>query len=400
LDEKKHEKKDAKAKKNTLSKSKTSSLAKLDEDEEEVETKKKFESKARLLAKDDIGFFAVGSFGAIMAGLMFPGWGIIFAYMIEYLYFPVFPCDEAAGIGPISPYTSCDDYIASVTDTMKNISLNLTYGWLGVIAAVLIGDILVFYGFGTASERMNKRVRDSAFTSLLRQEIAYFDAHTVGSLTSQLSDDAALIHSFSGQPIRQLVMSLSSVLVGVVVSFVYMWPFALVSLGTLPFMGFGAEMEMKMYMGEDDQEVKEDEDGPGAIAIESLLNIRTVASLSLEQRRLDDYTGALRKKNPESLFTTFKRCSLVASGQFIQMWGIALMFWWGGFVLWKWPDQFTYRGFLISMFALLFSLSGLGMAAQGATDKDKAKAAAERIFRLIERESAIDPLSSEGYKGE
>jgi ATP-binding cassette subfamily B (MDR/TAP) protein 1 len=151
LDEKKHEKKDAKVKKKTFSKSKTSSLAKLDEDEEEMETKKKFESKARLLAKDDIGFFAVGSFGAIMAGLMFPGWGIIFAYMIEYLYFPVFPCDEAAGIGPISPYTSCDDYIASVTDTMKNISLNLTYGWLGVIDAVLIGDILVFYGFGTAS---------------------------------------------------------------------------------------------------------------------------------------------------------------------------------------------------------------------------------------------------------
>ena len=32
-------------------------------------------------------------------------------------------------------------------------------------------------------------------------------------------------------------------------------------------------------------------------------------------------------------------------------------------MLWKWPDEFTYRGFLISMFALLFSLSGLGMAA-------------------------------------
>mmetsp|Transcript_16299 Transcript_16299/g.26609 ORF Transcript_16299/g.26609 Transcript_16299/m.26609 type:complete len:83 (-) Transcript_16299:122-370(-) len=82
------------------------------------------------------------------------------------------------------------------------------------------------------------------------------------------------------------------------------------------------------------------------------------------------------------------------------MWGCALMFWWGGYLLWKWPDEFTYRGFLISMFALLFSLSGLGMAAQGATDRDKAKAAGERIFALIERESAIDPLSDDGYKGE
>mmetsp|Transcript_3600 Transcript_3600/g.7957 ORF Transcript_3600/g.7957 Transcript_3600/m.7957 type:complete len:1436 (+) Transcript_3600:181-4488(+) len=371
-----------------------------EDDKVDTKTEKKVASKARLLAKDDIGFFVVGSIGAVLAGLMFPGWGIIFAYMIEYLYYPVLPCDEAAGIDPISPYTSCDDYIASVADTMRSNSFKLTYGWLAIIAAVMVGDILVYCGFGTASERMNKRVRDSAFTSMLRQEISYFDAHTVGYLTSQLSDDAALIHSFSGQPIRQLVMSLSSVLVGVVVSFVYMWPFALVSLAVLPFMGFGAEMEMKMYIGEDVKEVKEDEDGPGAIAVESLLNIRTVSSLSLEEIRLNDYTKALIKKNGESLSTTFKKCSLVASGQFIQMWGTALMFWWGGFVLWKWPDDFTYRGFLISMFSLLFSLSGLGMAAQGATDHDKAKAAGERIFELVERESAIDPLSNDGYKGE
>lgn len=379
--------------------SKGKDLSTVDEDEKvDTEKEKSVASKARLLAKDDLHLFGVGSIGAVLAGLMFPGWGIIFAYMIEYLYYPVLPCDTDEQAPP--GYSTCDDYINSVTDTMQSISFKLTYGWLAIIAAVMIGDVLVYFGFGTASERINKRVRDSAFTSLLRQEISYFDAHTVGTLTSQLSDDAAMIHSFSGQPIRQLVMSLSSVLVGVVVSFVYMWPFALVSLGTIPFMGFGAEMEMKMYMGEDEEVVKEDEDGPGAIAIESLLNIRTVASLSLEEIRLNDYTKALEKKNPERLLTTAKKCSLVASGQFIQMWGCALMFWWGGYVLWKWPDSFTYRGFLISMFSLLFSLSGLGMAAQGATDRDKAKAAGERIFSLIDRESTIDPLSEDGYKGE
>jgi len=74
-----------------------------------------------------------------------------------------------------------------------------------------------------------------------------------------------------------------------------------------------------MYMGEAEEEVKGDEDGPGAIAVESLLNMRTVASLSLESIRLNDYTEALVKKNPQDLFTVFKKCSLVASGQFIQM---------------------------------------------------------------------------------
>ncbi len=204
---------------------------------------------------------------------MFPGWGIVFAHMIEYLYYPVFPCDEDAGVMPPPPHTTCQQYWDFVADDMQDMSVTLTCehhsfvlvysehhsrcvshirflpdGWLGIIGATCIGNILIFYGFGTASEKMNKRVRDAAFTSLLRQEIAFFDCRTVGSLTSQLQDDAAMIHSFSGEPLRQLIMSLASVLVGVIVSFIYMWPFALVSLGTIPFMGFGAEMEMKMYM--------------------------------------------------------------------------------------------------------------------------------------------------------
>ena len=50
------------------------------------------------------------------------------------------------------------------------------------------------------------------------------------------------------------------------------------------------------------------------------------------------------------------------------------------------------------MFALLFSLFGLGAATMGATDRDKAMSAATRIFALIEKESTIDSLSSEGKK--
>jgi hypothetical protein len=38
------------------------------------------------------------------------------------------------------------------------------------------------------------------------------------------------------------------------------------------------------------------------------------------------------------------------------------------------------------------------MAAQGATDRKAAKQAARRIFELIDRQSAIDPLCEEGKK--
>lgn len=74
------------------------------------------------------------------------------------------------------------------------------------------------------------------------------------------------------------------------------------------------------------------------------------------------------------------------------------MFWFGGWLLLNYPNEFTFRDFLISMFSLLFSLSGIGVASQGATNRDKAKSAAQRIFELTDRQSAIDPLSDEGKK--
>jgi ATP-binding cassette, subfamily B (MDR/TAP), member 1 len=78
------------------------------------------------------------------------------------------------------------------------------------------------------------------------------------------------------------------------------------------------------------------------------------------------------------------------------MWGMGLMFWWGGWLLVEYPDSFTYRDFLISMFSLLFSLTGLSIAAEGAVDRTKAKKAAARIFELTDRQSLIDPLITEG----
>jgi len=133
--------------------------------------------------------------------------------------------------------------------------------------------------------------------------------------------------------------------------------------------------------------------------VESLLNIRTVAALTIEEQRSAEFAEALQKEDPTPVRTNLVKGCTSGLGQFIQLWSIALLFWWGGWLLYKYPEEFTYRDFLISMFSLLFSLSGLAVAAQGATDREKAKAAAARVFELTDRESAIDPLSCEGKKG-
>merc|ERR1719352_300290 len=206
-----------------------------------------------------------------------------------------------------------------------------------------------------------------------------------------------MIHSFSGEPIRTFAMTIASVGAGLACSFIFMWEFAFVALGILPFMAFGEYMQTQQMIGSDEGDINKNaaESSEGAIVVETLLNIRTVASLSMEGARVDTYSKTLSTKNSKS---TLPRNALSGVGQglgsFFQMWGYALMFYWGSWLLLN--RGYGLRDYLISLFSLMLSLTGLAAAMSGLTDAEKAKKAAMRIFDLIDRDSEIDPLSEKG----
>jgi ATP-binding cassette subfamily B (MDR/TAP) protein 1 len=396
---------------------KSDALLCLDEDEEDVDFEKEAEelaskafnkADARNFAKPEINLYLVGIVGAVIAGGVFPAWGIVFAEMIGLLFYPALPCPTPyvpLGLEDNSCVSllidgSCVPYYECIANDMQRMSYEIAGYWAIIIAACLIGNILVFKGFGTATERINKRMRDMTFGALMRQEVAFFDKRSVGSITSQLQDDVAFIFAFSGEPVRTLVINLASVVTGLTISFFFMWPFALLSVAIIPLMGFATAMEMKRFLGEDEggNEAVDGTDSPGGIIVETLLNIRTVSALTLEEQRCKDYEAALAKVDGNVMKDSFISGVLSGLSIAIQQWVNALQFWWGGWLMYKFPDLYDFNSFLISMFALLFSLFALGAAAQGATDKKKAEAAAGRLFYLINRESANDPLGTDGKK--
>jgi ATP-binding cassette subfamily B (MDR/TAP) protein 1 len=191
-----------------------------EKEEEEDDWKKELEkeessafslARVRQLASPDAGYILVGSIGALMAGSVFPMWGLLFAYTIELLFRRVLPCDGEV--------LDCEALWESIADEMQQRSFEVSAFWLIVAIGSVVGNMLTFWGFGNASERMNKRVRDSAFTALVRQEVSYFDKRSVGKVTSQLQDDAARLHTFTGEPIRAFLIAISSVFTGIALSF-------------------------------------------------------------------------------------------------------------------------------------------------------------------------------------
>lgn len=167
-------------------------------------------------------------------------------------------------------------------------------------------------------------------------------------------------------------------------------------IGVLPFQLFAVSMKLRRLYGKKEEE--EDENSPGAIVSEALGNMRTVASLGLEKKLTHDYELALALEHPTPLLTNLSDGGAAGLGQGTLMWIFALLIFWGGWLLSEFPTVFTYQSFLISMFALMFSLHGASLAKQGAMDGDKAKAAAARIYELTDRKSEIDPLGEGGRK--
>ena len=119
-----------------------------DVDNEEVEldkeTVKTNARRAKLLAKGDGYYVLVGTVGAFLAGVVFPSWGIIFAYLINVLYYPVFPCDD--GLDPpilfLPQYSTCQEYWDEIATYQRDLSFKIFYGLLGVMACSIFGNIM------------------------------------------------------------------------------------------------------------------------------------------------------------------------------------------------------------------------------------------------------------------
>ena len=187
-------------------------------------------------------------------------------------------------------------------------------------------------------------------------------------------------------------MNICSVVVGVIISFIYMWPLALMALLTLPLYTIGAIGEAKLFMGEDEKVSTSDlpANSAGGIIVESLVSIKTIASLTLEDHRHKQYCEALSDEGQSYINDCMLLGFIGGFSTAIQFFSFGFYFWWDGTLIDKY--HYDYNDFLVSLFALIFSLSGMAIAMMDMTSKEEASAAAERIFKIINRKSKIDPL--------
>jgi ATP-binding cassette, subfamily B (MDR/TAP), member 1 len=271
--------------------------------------------------------------------------------------------------------------------------------WARIVVAIgggaFIGNLLQFGMLGVSGERLTRKLRILSFRALLRQDMGYFDEkdNSVGALTTRLATEATLVKGITGNMLGIATFTASTIGLGVGIAFSACWRLALVVLSLIPFVAAGGYFQVKMMSGFDAGSKLEFATA-GSVASEAVDNIRSVTSLGIQDVFMERYSAALviPLKNGSKAANVTGIAFGVGEAFTFVMWAAA--FWAGAKFIAQ--GHCTFLDLMKAVAGLLFAGMSLGSVAALLPNLSEASVAATKIFRLLDRESPIDPSVSSG----
>ncbi|CAJ0843623.1 6561_t:CDS:2 [Entrophospora sp. SA101] len=174
---------------------------------------------------------------------------------------------------------------------------NFWAAMFGVIALVSgLANFIQVTSFSLSAERLTKRLRTMTFTSLVKQEVAFFDdiKNGTGVLTSKLAVDASKVEGLAGNLMGSIIMNTTNLIFGLGIAFYFGWKLTLVILAASPVAVIAGYLEFKALAGLGTKTRKAYE-STGQIVQQSVSNMRTIASLTREETFKNKFIEALEE---------------------------------------------------------------------------------------------------------
>ncbi|XP_015524858.1 ATP-dependent translocase ABCB1 [Neodiprion lecontei] len=262
-----------------------------------------------------------------------------------------------------------------------------------VLIGILVGSatFIQIFVFGIAGERLTMRMRELAFGTMLKQEMAWFDvpSNGTGSLCAKLSGEAAAIQGATGQRIGTLIQSATTIVLGLALAMYYEWRLGLVGTAFIPFILVTIYLQ-GLIMHKESFDYHKSLEQSTKIAVEAVSNIRTVAGLGREETFQIAYADAMRPSFELGKKNTHVRAIVFALARSILYFAYAVVMWYGGTLITN--EGLNYAVVFKVAQALIMGTVMVANALAFAPNYQKGLIAAGKIFALINRKPAIvDP---------
>ncbi|GAV06617.1 hypothetical protein RvY_16576 [Ramazzottius varieornatus] len=383
----------------------------------------------------DIALMIIGSICACITGLAWPAMNVVFGDMTNLFStpsntstpFPNVVNNQSSNLGPgkldeafdekmlnfvygelktffvtmlmgddgtsraIDPTGVPPDFMAEMTRKMDIVVLR--YAYIGCV--VLVSSSIQVACWTTACERQIHKMRKKFLHSILRQEMAWFDSHESGSLTSRLSDDMERVKEGLGDKMSFAIFGFAQFIGGFSVGFYKAWDLTLVMLSVVPFLAIAGAFIAKVISSASTME-QEKYVKAGAIAEEVLSSIRTVTAFGGQKREVKRYDRELEASEKLGIKKAFVMGTGMGLVFMILYATYALAFWYGSTLLLK-GEREVGEIFTV-IFSVVIGAFSIGIASPHLAVIATAKGAAATVFEVIDSVPNIDAYSESGLK--
>eukprot|EP00928_Gymnodinium_smaydae_P006818 TRINITY_DN12428_c0_g1_i2.p1 TRINITY_DN12428_c0_g1~~TRINITY_DN12428_c0_g1_i2.p1 ORF type:complete len:921 (-),score=210.57 TRINITY_DN12428_c0_g1_i2:310-3072(-) len=253
-----------------------------------------------------------------------------------------------------------------------------------------------FGGLKTLSQELVTRslacaVRTKLFTSIVRMDIAFFDAMHTGQLTSRLTNDASQMVQPLNTLMNDLIANLMLLVGGMVMAFETSWKLSTLALTVVPpitycyrlYAHWARKVNRSIYAAYGEA---------NSCATEAISNIRTVRGFSTEQYEADRYDDSIMTALGHGKKNAYVSGSVNAFTTYMNLGTAVLILWYGGEIVCESQGELMTIGKLIT-FQLYWNMMNSAFIALGNVFNDliRSSSAAERVFSLIDARPEVDP---------
>ncbi|KAI5557616.1 hypothetical protein BDE02_18G116000 [Populus trichocarpa] len=262
-----------------------------------------------------------------------------------------------------------------------------------------LANVIQHYYFGIMGETLTERVREAIFEKILTFEIEWFDQenNSSGAICARLATDAVMMRTLVTDRLSLLTQAVSSATLAVVLAFMLSWRLALVAIALEP--GVIAAIYLReMTMRIMSKKILKAQSASSALASEAVGNHKIITAFGSQEKVVKLYDRSQVSSRKESNRQSWYAGVGLFISQFLTSALIAVICWYGGNLLFH--RKITYKHLFQIFFILISTGRVIAETATMTADLSKGTSALKSIFRILQRETKIDPENSDGIKPE
>ncbi|KAI3579593.1 ABC transporter type 1, transmembrane domain-containing protein [Fusarium oxysporum f. sp. albedinis] len=252
----------------------------------------------------------------------------------------------------------------------------LYFVYIGIVrfaCTYIYASLFTFVG-----QRLTRNIRHKYLRAAFSQEIGFFD-QVQGSISMQATSNGKLIQAGIGEKLGMLVQAMATFIAAFVIAFISQWKLTLIIIGMIEVDILKIHAEAESY------------------AETTLAGVRTVHAFDRRGRVVSQYDSFLESSFRLDMKKNRIYGVLFGGEYFIVHAAMGLAFWQGIAMVNRGevPDLGTV---FTVLFSVIIGASTVMSIAPQMVMFGRAAAAATELFRLIDRQSAIDPFDDSGER--